>query len=442
MTYGTDQAGAQGSQLVYDVWDPATGGHSLLPNTTGTDIFCNAQLVLPDSGKVLLAGGDIRGQGLPNGFGGILINRGVRDVNLFDARDLTLSASGTPMTYARWYASLTTLSDGRVLTLGGTDGSGGAVLTPEIFNGIGAGWTPLSGARYAGYKFYPRSFLAPNGKVVIASDTRLFSLDPNGVGSIQAVGTLPNEIRWDLPTAMFARGKVLTQNLDGTASVIDMNGLTPSVRNVESGGTNRHWATMTVLPDGQVLNTGGGAAPINTGRDLALNAAIWNPATERWTSGASAVKGREYHSIALLLPDATVLVAGGGAPGPVNQFNAEIYSPPYLFAKDGSGSRLSRPVLLGATPEVTMGSTPVRMGVVSRTPIQRVTLVRTGSVTHSINFDQRFLEVPFTQSGATLDITIDESSNVLPPGHYMLFAFDADGVPSIAKIVKIAARPV
>ena len=59
-------------------------------------------------------------------------------------------------------------------------------------------------------------------------------------------------------------------------------------------------------------------------------AEIWNPNTGQWTRGAEAVRARLYHSTALLLPDASVSMAGGGNPGPQFNDNAEIYYPPYL----------------------------------------------------------------------------------------------------------------
>jgi len=121
LSYGTDQAGNQGGQFVYDVWDPITGIHSTLPNTTGTDLFCSAQIVLPGTRTVLITGGDTRG--LNNGT----FNFGVRDVNLFDATANTLTPAGLPMTYARWYPTLTTLPDGRIFNAGGIDENGVAV---------------------------------------------------------------------------------------------------------------------------------------------------------------------------------------------------------------------------------------------------------------------------------------------------------------------------
>ena len=442
MTYGTNQAGAQGAQMLYDVWDPVTKVHTLLPNRTGADMFCNAQLVLPTSGQVLLAGGDIRGQNVPNGSGGILVNRGISDVNLFDATSQTMVASGTPMNYARWYDTLTTLSDGRVLVIGGLDAEARGVPQTEVYGGVGPGWVELPNARYGNGVSYPRSYLAPSGKLVVFSNAQLHELDPTGAGALKVLPqTLPIQTDWSLPHAMFDRGKVLVGGVDGTAAVLDINGAAPVSKVVDGiGPTHRVWATMTVLADGQVLNTGGSPSN-NSPSNAGFTADIWNPQTEKWTIGAAAVNYRLYHSTALLLPDATVLVAGGGAPGPAIQLNAEIYSPPYLFAKDGSGQRLPRPVILSAPKDLTLGL-PYRMSVVGQKPIQRVHLVRTGSVTHSSNFDQRFLNVPFTQTGASVTLNVDETNNVLPPGHYMVFAIDSDGVPSIAKIVRIGVRAV
>jgi len=327
-----------------------------------------------------------------------------------------------------------------VMVLGGTDASGGWSPQIEVYNGVGPGWTELTNARFSGV--YPRSFVAPSGKVVLFSSSQLYELDPTGAGAIRSlIPLLPVQPDWSLPNAMFDRGKVLVGGDNGTAAVLDINGAVPVSKVVDGiGPTHRVWATMTVLADGQVLNTGGSPSS-NSPTDAGYTADIWNPRTEKWTIGASARNYRLYHSTALLLPDATVLVAGGGAPGPAIQLNAEIYSPPYLFAKDDSGQRLPRPVILSAPKDLALGL-PFRMSVLSQKPIQRVNLVRTGSVTHSMNFDQRFLSVPFTQTGASVTLNVDETNNVLPPGHYMVFAIDSDGVPSIAKIVRIGVRAV
>ena len=73
----------------------------------------------------------------------------------------------------------------------------------------------------------------------------------------------------------------------------------------------------------------------------------------------------------------------------------------------------------------------------SAVSIARVTLVRTGSVTHSFNMEQRFYELPFTRSNSWLNVTMPGSKGIAPPGRYLLFVIDAAGVPSVAKILSL-----
>jgi Domain of unknown function (DUF1929)/Legume lectin domain len=441
LTYGTDQNGQQGAQLVYDIWNPNTGLHNVLPNKTGTDIFCGTQVLIPSDGTVLMGGGDVRGKKIIQADGSLYVNAGVNDVNLFNYKDSSLVASGMPMAFARWYASLTTLADGKIIIQGGLDQNKADVRTTEVFTPK-QGWKTLTGIKNTyGSSAYPRSFVMPNGKLLgLSGDTQIFSIDPSGQGEMHVAGQLPSTTLWELPTAMFDRGKVLVLRRDGAASVIDGNSGTPVVTETAGVGNNRYWSSLTVLPDGQVVMTGGGAlgpdGHPNQGINTAVQAMLWNPKTGQWTPGASAQNAREYHSTALLLPDATVLIAGGGAPGPINQLNAEIYSPPYLFKKDGSGTLANRPTILNAANTLPLNAA-YGFDVTSALPIQRVTLVKTGSVTHSVNFDQRFLEIPFQVTGNHVSLNVNENSNTLTPGYYLLFAIDSAGVPSVAKIVSI-----
>lgn len=216
---------------------------------------------------------------------------------------------------------------------------------------------------------------------------------------------------------------------------IDLNGASPTARRLPDVPDLRRWSNMTVLPNGKVLVTGGsekiGQIPTAT-----YVAEIWDPETETWSRGASATKPRLYHSTALLLPDGTVLTAGGGAPGPVKNLNAEIYYPPYLYAKDGSGQPAPRPEVLDVSDTIDVGGT-VSVTVATGTGVGRLTMVRLGAATHSYNPDQRFLDIPFQQTGDTLTGTLPSNPNVALPGYYMLFVIDADGVPSIARIIHL-----
>ncbi|MFZ1425805.1 MAG: galactose oxidase early set domain-containing protein, partial [Geminicoccaceae bacterium] len=174
------------------------------------------------------------------------------------------------------------------------------------------------------------------------------------------------------------------------------------------------------------------------------SALLWNPNTNAWTVGAGTAAtpdhARLYHSIGLLLPDATVLVGGGGASGttvkgPAVNTNAEIYYPPYLFT--AAGQWAPRPRIVQAPPILTVGT---RFAITVDNPlaIARVTLIKTGSVTHSFNMEQRFMGLPFTRSGNQLLVNAPASLNLATPGRYLLFVLDAQGVPSIARIVAVA----
>lgn len=108
-TWGTDGAGTQTNVFNYDVWDPSLGAdassHELLPNTVGVDSFCSAALVLPETGEIIMAGGDARPQGVTNG--------GINNVLKYDTNNGELS-SARSMSSARWYPTTTTLANGEI----------------------------------------------------------------------------------------------------------------------------------------------------------------------------------------------------------------------------------------------------------------------------------------------------------------------------------------
>jgi hypothetical protein len=195
----------------------------------------------------------------------------------------------------------------------------------------------------------------------------------------------------------------------------------------------RQWSNATVLADGRVF-VNGGSTESNKLPGI-LSSQIWDPGSGVWTTGASATIARLYHSTALLLPDATVLTAAGGAPGPLKNLNAEIYFPPYLYLNDGSGTPAPRPTLVSAPSAIAVGKT-VTATVGSADTISRVTFVRTGSVTHSTNNDQRFIDLPFTQTGNLIQASLPGNSNVLLPGYYMMFVFEGY-TPSVARIMRV-----
>ena len=429
LSYGTDGNGNQTGFFIYDVWDPAAGttggGHLTMPNISGTDIFCSSQVIMALSGDIFIAGGD-------NYVGGGTTNTGNNNSNVFNAATNSL-ARGNNLNRPRWYSTSTTLLNGEIYVQGG---NGGGDL-PEIRDTAG-GLRLLSSANTGGYSAtFPRNFLAPDGRIFgFDNSGKMYYVTPGGSGLLTPVGQLPGATSWTASAAMFQPGRIIQMGgASSAALVIDINGAQPVVTSTQSMSTQRQWVSATVLPDGKVLGTGGSSVE-NQLTGVNNSAELWNPATGTWTVGASAVNARLYHGSALLLPDASVLIAGGGAPGPLKNLNAEIYYPPYLF--DAAGARAARPEIISA-PDTVLPGGSFEIGVAGAGNIGRVSFIKTGSVTHSFNMDQRFLQLPFTANGGLLTAQLPSRAGDVPPGYYMLFVLNEQGVPSVARMVRVGA---
>jgi hypothetical protein len=232
---------------------------------------------------------------------------------------------------------------------------------------------------------------------------------------------------------MYQPGKILfvggNSSPTNTAEIIDLNQSNPQWTYTGSLTYSRWNLNATVLPTGDVLVTGG----VNGDRAnpaLKVNATeLWNPASGTWTLlASSAALLRGYHSTSLLLPDGRVIHSGGGAGGgTIDNLNYEIFSPPYLFK--------------GARPSVTgvSGSPGYGQVLTLQTPdaasITNVTLIRFGSVTHAFDQGQRLIPLSFSAAGGGISVTLPLSRNLAPPGPYMVFLVNANGVPSVGRII-------
>jgi hypothetical protein len=222
-----------------------------------------------------------------------------------------------------------------------------------------------------------------------------------------------------------------TVNAAATAWVIDTT--QPSPR----GARSRRWLfgrtqlTLLTLPDGTVLCTGGaGSSDVYDTGSAVHEAEIWNPATETWSTMAAMSEPRLYHSTALLLPDARVLVSGGGRFGPTSR--ARRSSRPRISSRPAPHD-LVRP-----------GRHPVHGTLRRQTPdaasIAKVSLLRTGSVTHAFDENARFVPLSFTVSGSgSLDAVAPPNGNVARRATTCCFLVDGNGVPSVASMVRIPA---
>lgn len=418
------------------LWNPATDTFGPVLNSF-TNIFCSGHSLLRD-GRVLVVGGHAGA------------HLGSRDVNIFDRSTQSWSLA-SPMFVDRWYPTATTLPDGRVLVTAGEigcdtlppDGSFHPECVadiPEIYDATTNTWTRLLNASLA-VPYYPHMFILPDGRVLNTS-TAEGPISTRVLDIATQTWTVVDPVLIDGGSAvMYLPGKVIKSgrstnpdnpSVPATANtyVLDMTQPTPAWRQTASMAFPRVYHYLTLLPDGNVLATGGGRVTdvFNLG-EAVYEAELWSPTTETWTTMASMQIPRLYHSTALLLPDGRVLVAGGGRFG-VDQFSAEIYSPPYLFK--------------GPRPTITSAPTTIQHGnnFTVATPdtsrIASVSLIRLGSVTHAFNFEQRFLKLTFQQISGGLDIEIPANVSLAPPGYYMLFLIDTDGVPSVGAFVRKA----
>ncbi len=416
LTFGTDTSGKQGSTLYFDVWDPVANTHETLQHGVRTDIFCSSCVIVPSTGEILIAGGDSRGRGVP-------VNNGVNDVNVFDYHTMTISQSQTgDMAYARWYGTPVTLSNGKILQLGGKDGAGLGVGVPELYT-PGIGWKTLGGAQSAVIAndwYYPRAWLASDGRVVLLQNANVAVMDPSGNGSLRIVGATPFAEAYTLPSIMFDKDKVLSLDARGNAWVMDMSGPVPTFQKTSALGQLRHWSNMTLLADGTVMVSGGSAVDVSANEN---------------TDDDDAAVARLYHSTTLLLPDATVLSLGGGAPGPRTNLNGEIFKPGYLF--DENGQLAERPTILDAPKDLAQGQ-GFQISVDDPSSIGRLTLVKYGAITHSLNPESRMLNLNFTVgTDGKILVDLPNNANIVTPGYWMLFAFNDKGTPSVAATIHV-----
>ncbi|RYZ51417.1 MAG: DUF1929 domain-containing protein, partial [Proteobacteria bacterium] len=215
---------------------------------------------------------------------------------------------------------------------------------------------------------------------------------------------------------------------------VDLTSGSPVVTGLNPMAFERAWGNSTVLPSGEIFVSGGSSRE-NQLQDLGYTAELWSPATKSFRPLVPATKARLYHSTALLLPDATVLVGGGGSPGPQTNLNAEIYYPPYLFNENGG--RADRPSITSGSEEQAYGQNG-KFGVSGK--VSKVVLIKTGAVTHSFDFDQRFIDLSFTKKGDSIEARMPATSNVATPGFYHLFILNNFGVPSVSKIISLSNR--
>ena len=403
------------------LWDPVANTFSAAPKAA-YNIFCSGHSFLPN-GRLLVTGGH-------NGSSGY----GYPYASIYDPAQGSWTQIPN-MQDARWYPTNTTLANGDVLVVSGEISPGTYSTLPQVWHPAINSWLNLTSAQLA-QPLYPMMFLAPNGQVFNAGPNRTSRyLNTSGTGAWSTVGNFNYSGTRDYGSAVIYDGKVLIAGGDGagtgfatnTAEVIDLNSSSPSWSNTGSLANARRQFNLTLLPDGKVLATGGSGGQGFDNKSLPIyTSEMWDPATGNWTTMASISVYRGYHSTALLLPDGRVLSAGGEQTGA----SAEIYSPPYLF-------KGPRPTVSSVSSSTVKVGQTLNVSTLDAANISQVTLIRLGSVTHAFDENQRLSHLQFTPISGGLQVTASANGNLAPPGPYMLFLVNSNGVPSVARIIQV-----
>jgi hypothetical protein len=473
---GGDNYNGGGETLVMTP-DPAQQGDGArskmyFPITT---LFCSGFSHLPD-GRLLIAGGHW------DNF------VGVPDANIFDHNSQTISPTSSmnadqlpnavgnpkgdktfdstlyykdPKHVGRWYPSATSLANGEILVSEGYS----SILNvtnnlPEVWkSNNGGGWRELDNAQVTtpgALSYYPFMYPRPNGEVIrVGPEATMYAFRTDGAGAVRKLNTRPDGTNRDYGSAvMFAPGKILIVGGNGgdgsgidplkTGAVINIKDSDyPGVSATGNMKFGRRHLSTTVLPTGEVLVSAGSSKMGHNAAPYETPMEVYNPGTNSFRTVTNLNVGRGYHSIALLLPDGRIMIGGGGNCGGCQtngeQNNVEYYKPPYLFKPNGNGGQTpvtSRPEITSTTGTEFGYGQNFQMNTSGKS-IARVTMIKLGAVTHARNFDQNFNELFFTSNGSNLTVTTPSEPAWATPGHYMLFAIDTDGVPSVAKIIKL-----
>lgn len=418
------------------VWSPITGtGRRVDPPS---NIWCGGQTLLAD-GRVLVVGGTLA-YASPTELSRA---RGLNQIYTFNPFGETWTRQPN-MRLGRWYPTITRLTNGSVVITSGLTESGGVMNTDvEVFtpspsmNGVGT-------VRRVGTRgttgLYPHQFLMPDGRVLMG-----------GPGVADTAILNPRNWTWaDIPNLKqprygYGSGTLLPGGAAGSTKVMLIGGRSSTVVFATSEQFDtlnpgagwqfrapmpqpRHNHNTVILPDGTLLTVGG-----NSSTDYYANpqreTLLYDPVVNAWRAMATQAESRAYHSTALLLPDGRVMSAGddGATGGGASTDKVEIFSPPYLF-------RGTRPTISFAPNAVARGKT---FTIGTPDSISKVVLVTPGATTHANDMHQRLIALSFTAMAGGVSTAVSAGAGAAPPGYYMLFVLNTQGVPSVAKWVRL-----
>ena len=413
--------------------DPSNG--NITQFSVSSDMFCNGMVVLPD-GRAFINGGTLAYDPFLGSLKSTLFDPAT---NTFD--DVQNMAHGC------WYPTVLTLGDGRIMTFSGFLETGAGTNTTVEFYTVGSGWSPPFTAPFTP-DLYPRLHLLLNGKVFYSGPSPVSQLfDPSTkTWTLNVASTKYGSTRSYGSSVLL--GLTPANNYDPVILIMGGNSpATATTETIDLGSSNPAWQlgpsmsqariemNAVILPSGKVLAVGGSVNDEDA-NTKSLNADLYDPATNTFSSAGANAFARLYHSVALLLPDATVWVAGGNPVRGTYEPHIEIYQPAYLFQSDGTPA--ARPSITSVPSSVSYGN-QFTLQTPDAASIASAVLIRNGTVTHSFGMDQRMVGMSFTAGAGSLTVTAPPNANVAPPGYYMLFILNSNGVPSVASSLLLSS---
>ncbi|WP_437935595.1 galactose oxidase-like domain-containing protein [Sorangium sp. So ce341] len=485
------------------------------------NVFCAGNTTLPDGRWLVVGGHDKSG------------NQGIRKINIFDpltktwvfrtvppvkaafdvdptirfpdlhpdARDErnTDPPAAGDMRYQRWYPTLVTLPDGKVLILSGSDQDSSVgpdeapstrmhQVVPEVYDPATDTTVALENARKL-LPLYPRSFVVQTGrdrddwKVAVAAEadpplppggespqgepsgyngnTYLFDVraaladrrrDERGERHWRLVDRADFAHEDGASAAMFEldrRGQPISQRIalfggdagngDDVAAVemIDLSERRPRWRRQDDLIRPAKESNAVVLPDGKVLIVGGRGAPDGEEEINTLEYQLFNPDSGEIKTVAKTTVPRHDHSTLLLAPDGSVYSMGGNRVDLVPE-DSTLGVPVLQVYKPAYMFMGSRPVIERVPEEISYRrSFEVKLDAPCRSA-GSVAILRTDPVTHNWSWGNRYVKLSFDRtSRCNLKVHAPASGATAPGGNYLLFVLDDRGVPSEAKRVRV-----
>lgn len=477
------------------LWYPKTG-EIKSPSTPG-DIFCAGHSFMPD-GRLLSTGGTLEyrnppplppwlvrllrplSPGIVHNFERFVKNKptftGTTILYLFDPETEQWEFAGD-MVEGRWYPTTTTLPDGRVLILSGSNegggfGTGGGIKTNmrlEVYHAeegikqvaVIPEFKAHNGDQPEPPAFpslYPRMHVLPlseeeksrypAGKVFYSGygpETKLLDLhtwewvDVDSLkfgrrhdGCAVLLPLRPPDYRARVLTFGGSQEPGLETRATETAEMIDFGQTSPSWEWIDSMQDRRAHAGAVLLPDGKVLAVGGVSTSLFD--DPVTNVEVFDPDEQKWRLVAPITVPRGYHAVAILLPDGRV-VSSGTTPFGQYELRMEIYSPYYLF-------KGPRPQIREAPRSLAYGQS-FEVAYEHTGRVNSVVLIRPGAMTHAFDMNQRYVELEsHEKESGHLTVRAPRDAHVAPPGYYMLFLLSEDQVPSEARFVHLPVSPL